>query len=442
MRQYNSTFTGSEPFWANACVGENGSPGYWEYSKGFSQAAVILIDLVLRTRGIRYSVDELIYPVCFNMRHSVELRLKGSISELIQLESYRSRNLIFDFSGSHNINNIWEFFKESAKKIDSRYDQIIERLNIKINDIAEIDATGQTFRYPIDTESRKHLVNVSVINFLVLKRSFTELEATLDELHRLNTYLLEEYSWGSFTKKLSRRDLFEIATLLPHRTTWTDKSFDTTRDTIKEKFGIGSKELSDAIEKIKSHFELAPEIGVELPLLGVTKDDIYEFVFHWFKLHELESDKAPVDLDAGEYYLDTCFDEIKKRSAIKQDVWHAVGSKITPEILAGLSALFYFARDLDFSESYAHTYAIHLREAHGKFAASDNSSIRQDYFHIFEKSNAVYNILQSLYFLRQQEIADQLVATYELDSKFSWLDKARTRSLFRKPDYCGYVIKA
>src|SRR5690606_10728330 len=151
-------------------------------------------------------------------------------------------------------------------------------LNIKINDIAEIDATGQTFRYPIDTESRKHLVNVSVINFLVLKRSFTELEATLDELHRLNNYLLEEYSWGSFTKKLSRRDLFEIATLLPHRTTWTDKSFDTTRDTIKEKFGIGSKELSDAIEKIKSHFELAPEIGVELPLLGVTKDDIYEFV--------------------------------------------------------------------------------------------------------------------------------------------------------------------
>src|SRR5690606_35901949 len=113
--------------------------------------------------------------------------------------------------------------------------------------------------------------------------------------------------------------------------------------------------------------------------------------------------------------------EIEKSSVIKQDVWDTVRSNISPEILAGLFALFYFARDLDFSESYSNTYAIYLREIHGKFATSD-SSVRQEYFHIFDKTNAIYNMLRSLYFLRQQEIADQLVATYELDGKFSWLD--------------------
>ena len=44
----NETFIGGDPIWANACVGENGFPGYWEYAKGFSQAAKTLIDMALR----------------------------------------------------------------------------------------------------------------------------------------------------------------------------------------------------------------------------------------------------------------------------------------------------------------------------------------------------------------------------------------------------------
>ncbi|WP_342247873.1 hypothetical protein [Pseudomonas sp. OTU2001] len=72
----NSTFCSSEPTWANACVGNNGSPGYFEYSKGFSTAANLLIDQVL-SRKMDLEIDDLVYPVCFNMRHSVELRGGG-----------------------------------------------------------------------------------------------------------------------------------------------------------------------------------------------------------------------------------------------------------------------------------------------------------------------------------------------------------------------------
>ena len=76
----NVTFGRDDPTWANACVGNNGAPSYLDYAKGFSRAANLLIDTVLQDGSVNYYVDELVYPVCFNMRHSVELRLKATIT--------------------------------------------------------------------------------------------------------------------------------------------------------------------------------------------------------------------------------------------------------------------------------------------------------------------------------------------------------------------------
>jgi hypothetical protein len=435
----NTTFIGSAPAWANACVGENGFPGYWDYAKGFSQAATILIDLVLSKQGLELSVDEMVYPVCFNMRHSVELRLKGAISELALIEKSRGRDLQFDLAGSHDIGNIWSFFAAKALVVDDRYEPIISRLDAKITDIAEVDATGQTFRYPLDAESQKHLVDVAIINFVVLKRSFAELESALDDLHRLNKYLRDEYRWESFTKRLSRKNLFEIASLLPPRTTWAAESFGTTKESIKKRFNIGSKELSESIKLIESHFELAPAIEISIPLLGVEEAYIEEFFTHWIKRHDLPSDKAPIEVEASEWGSDEMFEALVKGSKTRAEVWEAIKSELTPEKLAGVSALFYFARDLDFSENYARIYELDLEEAKGSFASSEDS-VRSQYFHLFDKTNALYNILRSLYFLQKVEVAERLVVAYELDEKFSWLDEARQRTLFRKPEYCGYAI--
>ena len=104
-----------------------------------------------------------------------------------------------------------------------------------------------------------------------------------------------------------------------------------------------------------------------------------------------------------------------------------------------MSALFYFAFDLDFSEHYIRIYESGLKEIQLAFADSEDS-VKSKYFHLFEKMNAVVNILKSLYFLRKEELADQLVAAHGLDEKFSWLDDARNRILFQKPDYSGYAI--
>ncbi|CRI63650.1 conserved hypothetical protein [Thiocapsa sp. KS1] len=439
MARINRTFGKGYPTWANACVGNNGCPGYWDYARGFSQAANLLIDKVLQSQGIKYPVDVFVYPICFNMRHSVELRLKDAILELRSLEEYRSRSLEYDLAGSHDIGNLWQFFTEKSAAIDDRYININNRLDTKIVDIAEIDATGQTFRYPIDTQRQTHLLNVGVINFVNLKRSFSELEALLDELHHLNEYLLEEYAFNTFTKKLSRKNIFEIASILPHRTKWKEPCFDSVKNNIKQNFKIGSNELSASIKIIETHFELAPMIGSSVALLGLVEKDLVEFAEHWFTVHKLSSDSDPIKNGTKEWCSEDMFRSITRDAEFKQEAWRQMASKLTPEIMAGLLALFYFAHDLDFSERYACIYKECLGGSVAAFERSQ-SNLKTQFFHILDKRSAIHNIVKSLLFLKKGEEAERLVSAHGLDRKFSWLDEARSRSLFMKPEYCGYVI--
>jgi hypothetical protein len=243
----NSMFSGGEPTWANACVGENGAPGYLDYAKGFSKAAKILIDKALEGVDIEHSVDELVYPVCFNMRHSVELRLKGAISELTAIERARGRVLEFDLAGSHDIGKIWEFFVKKSNSSDDRYVCINASIAPLILDIATVDPTGQTFRYPDSNDKQKHLVEVRVINFFKLQESFLNLETALDNLHLLNVDLLEEFGQGTFTANLSRKKIFDIANQLPNRNEWSNPEFDQTRAGIKSKYGLSNKEFSNCL---------------------------------------------------------------------------------------------------------------------------------------------------------------------------------------------------
>ncbi|MHA2755918.1 hypothetical protein [Aeromonas dhakensis] len=73
----------------NACVGENGHPDKYYYAEGFSEAAFTLIENVMNDN--RHSIDIFIYPICFNLRHAVELYLKALWDELIILASTQKK---------------------------------------------------------------------------------------------------------------------------------------------------------------------------------------------------------------------------------------------------------------------------------------------------------------------------------------------------------------
>lgn len=437
MNKRNSTFCVGKPTWTNACVGNNGSPSYVEYAVGFSKAANLIIDQVLKSKSLHLSVDEMVYPVCFNMRHSVELRLKGAIEALKVIAEWKGKRLSFDLVGSHNIGNIWSFFKNESEIIDDRYKEINDRIEPTILDLAEVDATGQTFRYPINTESQKHLTDISIINFIVLKEKFGTLEKELDNLLYLNKYLTEEYSLGSFTKKLSRCQLFLLADELPPLSLWKRDGFVETKNSIREKFSLSSNDLSNAIDLIKSNYELSFKIDNLLPLKGVDEYILIWFLDFWMQINpEILSRQYKIDL----FDLDSSdiLESLTCDSKIKGKFKKNLNGYLTAESLAGLKALFYFAHDKMFSETYVSIYERELEESKS-YIRSGVGGVWDSFMHLADKTNFFDHLVISLYFLNYSDLAEELMQIYGTTMAFPWLEKARSRELYRLPDLAGYA---
>lgn len=438
MKKINSTFCGGEPWWANACVGNNGNPGYIEYSRGFSTAANVLIDQVLANHGIGLSVDTLIYPTCFNMRHSVELRLKGSIQELSEIAEIKGLKISFDLAGSHDIGNIWIFFKENSEALDSRYIKINKKINSTICDIASIDATGQTFRYPVNTESQKHLTEVSSINFQNLKDKFKLLETNIETLHNLNIWLKTEYSHKTFTTNLSRNEIYRIARKLPNLSEWGHPKFDAIKQDLRTTYSISNRELSYAINLIKQHYSLAPFIGSPIPIKGITNHQLFEFLDEWTQQNEESINPTRSEdnfsfLDISDCYLSEMQERITRRNLTREKF----KNKLTASYLAGLSSLFYFSYEPEFTEHYKALYEIELIEKTNN-TINDESYFIDAFMHIFDKTNAIQNIVTSLYRLEHIELAETILSKYKVASSLEWIENARVRTQSLYPDFAEY----
>ncbi|KJG19288.1 hypothetical protein UB37_19060 [Photobacterium iliopiscarium] len=434
MKRQNQTFVCAKPSHLNACVGENGNPTYVQYAIGFSQAANLLIDQVIED-DIKYPVDDFIYPVCFNMRHSVELRLKGAITELQILGTIAGKNLDFDLSGSHDIGRIWNFFKTKSESFDSRYQAINQKIEPTVLDIADVDATGQTFRYPVSTESQKHLVEVGNINFVVLKERFNSLEAHLDTLLGLNDFLIIEYEQDSFIPRLSRVQLFQLALDLPDYSDWHEEKFNETKIELKKKYGLSSNLLSNAINIIKNHYELAPMIGLRVELLGISKEELIKFLTYWHQYHEDAKEKTLAGPTVTSSASIDLFGYIERTSNQRVEICKDASSWITGDKLAGLKALFYFARDFGFSERYIVQYD---RECASLPIHQNLKDFEQTFMDLIRKTNGFSNILKSLFFLKHNELAKELIEHFDWIGVFHWQERAETRELFRLPSYSQY----
>lgn len=432
MRQKNSTFRGAHPTWANACVGDNGSPSYVEYSKGFSKAANMLITAVLEDRSLHLTTDVFVYPICFNMRHSVELRLKGAISALQIIARLKNREIKFDFSGSHDIYKIWQFFLTESEKLDNRFETINIHIEPTILDIAEVDPSGQTFRYPISTQSTKHLTEVSLINFVVLYKKFRDLEAKLDELLRLYEWLQDEYSQGLFNI-LQRNEIFYLAMELPHRETWNNEAFTKTKNHLKIKYHISSTGLSKILNLIQNHYILAPHIGICKPLAGITPTQLLHIIDIWIESNQ-EIKTPQTQQDEG---ITITFAELLSETISDNSSWYDLENIVTPELTAGLHALFYFAYDYAFTEYYESLYSRYASEINDQ-ANIDQDSIRQEFMHVFYKSNFLHHIIQSLYALGHHILAEQIISHHNIEHAFHWLNEARSGSLFALPVFAQY----
>lgn len=400
MLKKNLTFRVGDPAWGNACVGENGDPGYAEYAKGFSVAANVLLEKVISQSNDVW-IDDVIYPICFNMRHSVELRIKHAY-EIVAKIAVLKKIKTPEYKSNHDIRSLWEGFKEYAISIDKNYKDIIIKLNQTILDISEVDPNGETFRYPKDKSSNKHLVDVGSISCHVLFHKFKELEYNFESFSWLNQGMLDEYSLLSFTKESSRGEIWAVAKSIGALRASGVASDKHIKERVIEEHSISGREYCKILVLIKGNYQFSASAGCKKEIMGITSEQLVSLVRSWLLVNEDNLHREPVKItDISRLILDDV--ELKSKGA---DIFSTLFEEITPEYLAGMHAIFYFARTLRFSEYYIQEYECFLREM--KVSFSDENSIKADFLHVFNKSNFYDYVKRSLSFIGRDDILNNI----------------------------------
>ncbi|PST96231.1 transcriptional regulator [Photobacterium iliopiscarium] len=286
QRIENDTFSGGETTHLNATVGNNGSfapegeaRSNTDYALGFSSAALELIRAAKESSELRTHLDFLVYPICFNMRHAVELRLKKWWKDLgvlglkreVKLKQHRDTKVAKDRSlrgkvepfptideaSTHDLSKLWDLVTEYAPVIDSRFSKLLPLLAPYIQDIADIDPTGQTFRYPASNDSQIHLAETPLINIEILELRFTMLFKLFDFQDQITQDMKYEYSWVNTPNQLSYHDLQSISLVLAEYEYQEGNPIAVqAKEVIRDRYGLSAGLYSKTIDAIKCNHYL------------------------------------------------------------------------------------------------------------------------------------------------------------------------------------------
>jgi len=289
---FNKTFNIGNNTHLNACVGNNGIQDHYKYGYGYDEAVSLLILASENTA----TIDAIIYPLVFCARHRIELFLKDQLLKLLEIRE--NKTITEDLlTSTHDLKKLWGLFKTQGTSTDRRIIDFTKKAEEYIIDFSEIDLTGETFRYPYTKFKTLHLLNTPIINIAIFKKRFSEISTFMKIFESLTEFLIYEYEQNTFTKKLSRNDIFDISNILPLKEKWTLDSFDKIKLQIKKKYDLGSKELSKAINIIKAHREFCINIGTELPLeqINIKNMNLYISIYNEYKAIDCNKEEAFVE---------------------------------------------------------------------------------------------------------------------------------------------------
>lgn len=284
-----STVTTGNDMQFNACVGDNTgtSENSIGYASGFEKAAeVLLASLGVGKPGAAADswggeplVDLLVYPICYCARHHVELTLKRLLPKA--WHAYRKRfsnnqkglEAPKEKDARHNLMTVWSDLVTVCSAVDERLRELCLKLEPYIDDFNFIDATGQVFRYDRDIEtSQLHMEKVRHIDLTHFATGYAQMCRILGDMEVEMSVVLSDVASGSFTTKLNRDELIEIATMLPNRSEWGGSEFVAAKSQIKERYSLSSNDFQRATEIILGSRWLSYRIGVELPIANLSAD--------------------------------------------------------------------------------------------------------------------------------------------------------------------------
>jgi hypothetical protein len=240
-----------------AAVGSNtGGDSDYGYVFGHGLAAELLFRSLGRghggsrrkSYGSSAHVDALIYPLCYCIRHYVELSLKDAIKRIRMLRGETTPS-----NHSHSLQQISTHFAEACVR-DRRLGIHATALKPLVDAIAAVDPTGQAFRYRASLTGDVHHRKTAVIHVRSVEITFRALREALDHLDADLDRLEWEYHLGTYTSRLSRADLFSIAEVIKNTFSQMDKGWMTkVRTYVKQMFELSNSEFDAADELIEKN---------------------------------------------------------------------------------------------------------------------------------------------------------------------------------------------
>lgn len=355
-----------------ATVGTNGYHSISDYADGFFEGAeFIFYECITRLQNrktehfigdkkrFKITEDIIVYPVCFLIRHSIELYLKEIIGNLFHIYRLkRVKDIKLEKLEHHDINRLWGVIKDSHFRnwilgseipreyiFDERVDDFIDFLDKYIIDWGSMDPTGQTFRYPFSNESKRHLENISNISVISLVAKSSKFHNKLKEFRNFTEQLTDEYNRGDFSTYLTYKQLIEISKELPPYSEWGRVDLVPVICELCNKYKLPSKRyLKEKVinGKIKIDYFLSSFIGIDINLKYISKEKLLGF--YYFVLSKC--DKIMISNEDCEL-----LESFKRQNSLNNDFKEFLSS-YSKEELIDIISLMYMGRDNMVSSDY------------------------------------------------------------------------------------------
>jgi hypothetical protein len=385
---------GADPFFRgngnitwNACIGRQGEEE--NYVSGYIEAALLLVETLIRQK-LLVQRDTLIFPILFNARHAIELNLKMIIRRLVSVGVINQQA-----RRDHDILWHWRLLEESNLG-DLALRNLVLELGPYVESLSRLDRDGQELRYH-ERDGKQSLSNYSIVNLITVANSLNQLNRILSDLGFRVHSLGGERATKSFTKFCSRRDLFEIAEMLPPISDWKDARFDRAKEAVRARYNISSRQFSRAINIIKHNREMSGMLGKEWPLLHISDTNALFVVNQWLLLHPPRTK----DNNGASLFKPASFFLEMDNEINRGELYDAIFERLDKNELADMEVIFYFGRDRQFSEFYEAA----VEKTKNRYLQCDNEALLM---HILEKGNFLKDFSKGVSMLGHSTLAQAL----------------------------------
>ena len=373
----------------NACIGQQGAEE--NYVDGYIEAAIELASAVINKKlyGKR---DTLVLPILYNARHALELCLKFSISEL-----YNTKAIGEKHPKNHDIMSHWSFLSRSNIG-DEEIRNCVRALEPYVASLFQIDEDGQELRYFENTSGQKSLADKTLANIVVILSSIEKMRSIIDRLkYRIFDYTGERLT-GTYTAECSRRDLIEIASLLPIRGEWGGPGFDEAKFRISERFCLSSRKFSKAIKLIQTNRQMKGLIGLSTDLLYLKDKSAVFAVEQWATRHPL----PPTAFSFDYYNFEQLWKTMEVDWRLSRNAHEKISNTLSPEEIADLNAIYYIGQSRIFCEYYEK----HVEAARNNQRTKGGTLVMIQ--HLMSKTNFQECVVDGISLLGRPDLADRL----------------------------------